>query len=446
MRFKLSARLTLHRSAVLGFAFLIFAASVACATVKATPASAPVATPGSTAASALVALSAKPELDGVDAFTVLEDLLADLGPRESATEQELGAAKYLESRFRELGYATEVQTFDVEDISLTGKGLTLDTPQPSEFTALPMGKSGLGDVSGVLTPVGLAMLDHIPESGLEGQIAVAKRGIITFQTKAENVFAAGAVGLVVYNNVSGIFRGTLATRPEYPVISLSKEDGEVMEALLSESEIQASIALTLKNLPSRNVIAEKKGPGDAVVVLGGHYDTVSGLSGANDNASGISVLLAVAQILAEDNLPFTLRIIPFGSEELGLLGSNFYVESLSDEELDQTKAMLNFDALGTGTGVSIFGHRDLTALASAVGSEIGVEIAVTRGVTAGTSDYASFQAAGVPTLMYYGDDFSRIHTEDDTIEFVQPELVDGATAVAVALLRSEEFADLIKGE
>ena len=216
---------------------------------------------------------------------------------------------------------------------------------------------------------------------------------------------------MVYNNVSGLFQGVLATQPEFPVIALSKEDGEAIEALLAESEINASIALTLEDLLSQNVIAEKKGAGDAVVVLGGHYDSVPGTSGANDNASGTAVLLAIAGSLTEVDLPFTLKIIAFGSEELGLLGSQFYVQSLSEGELDKTKVMLNFDALGSGTGVSVFGNRDFTGLVSDAGGEIGVDVAVTRGISGGSSDFASFEAAGVPFLMFYGDDFSRIHSE-----------------------------------
>ena len=382
----------------------------------------------------------------VDAFAVLEEFLEELGARASATEQELAAAQFLQSRFRALGFATELQTFTVEDMSLSGSGLTLNTPQPSEFAASPMGNSGLGSVSGALTPVGLAMPGDLPDAGLEGQIALAKRGILTFQSKAENVFAAGAVGLVVYNNVAGLFQGVLATQPEFPVIALSKEDGETIEALLAQSGVTASITLTLENLPSRNVIAEKKGPGDAVVILGGHYDSVTGISGANDNASGTAVLLAIAETLAKVDLPFTLRIIGFGSEELGLLGSQFYVESLSEDDIDKTKVMLNFDALGSGNGLSMFGDRDFTGLASELAGEIAVDVAVTRGIRGGSSDFAGFQAAGVPFLMFYADDFSRIHTESDTIEFVQPELLNGVTAVATALLQSDAFAELIAAE
>ena len=53
-----------------------------------------------------------------------------------------------------------------------------------------------------------------------------------------------------------------------------------------DSEIEASIKLTLENLPSQNVVAQKPSASDAVVVLGGHFDSVPGLSGANDNAQG----------------------------------------------------------------------------------------------------------------------------------------------------------------
>ena len=383
------------------------------------------------------------DLASADAFAELEKFLEELGPRESATAQEAVAAEYLQDRFQESGYETEIQRFTIEDLALAGMGLRLELPDPEEFAALPLERSGLGDVSGILTPVGLAMPGDLSDGGLEGRIAFAKRGVITFQAKAENVFAAGAVGLVIHNNVFGPFRGVLATQPDFPVISISRNDGEAIEDLLADSEIEALITLTTKDLPSQNVIAEKKGPGESVVVLGGHYDSVPGIAGANDNASGAAVLVTLARMLADGDRQVTIRIVPFGSEELGLLGSRFYVESLSENELENTKAMLNFDALGTGSGVSVFGDGDITALVSDIGDQVNVDVAVTLGLRGGSSDFASFREAGVPYLMFFGDDVSRIHTERDTLEFVQAEMLGGAAAVAAALLQSQEFADLI---
>lgn len=424
--------------------------AVACTSATVTPEPTPVPTPAPTVApsptvtpehgqAGLTAL----DLASADAFAELEKFLEELGPRESATAQEAVAAEYLQDRFQESGYETEIQRFTIEDLALAGMGLRLELPDPEEFAALPLERSGLGDVSGILTPVGLAMPGDLPDGGLEGRIAFAKRGVITFQAKAENVFAAGAVGLVIYNNVFGPFRGVLATQPDFPVISISRNDGEAIEDLLADSEIEALITLTTKDLPSQNVIAEKKGPGESVVVLGGHYDSVPGIAGANDNASGAAVLVTLARMLADVDLPFTIRIVSFGSEELGLLGSRFYVESLSENELENTKAMLNFDALGTGSGVSVFGDGDITALVSDIGDQVNVDVAVTLGLRGGSSDFASFREAGVPYLMFFGDDVSRIHTERDTLEFVQAEMLGGAAAVAAALLQSQEFADLI---
>ena len=426
------------------------ALAVACTSATVTPEPTPVPTPAPTVApsptvtpehgqAGLTAL----DLASADAFAELEKFLEELGPRESATAQEAVAAEYLQDRFQESGYETEIQRFTIEDLALVGMGLRLELPDPEEFAALPLERSGLGDVSGILTPVGLAMPGDLPDGGLEGRIAFAKRGVITFQAKAENVFAAGAVGLVIHNNVFGPFRGVLATQPDFPVISISRNDGEAIEDLLADSEIEALITLTTKDLPSQIVIAEKRGPGESVVVLGGHYDSVPGIAGANDNASGAAVLVTLARMLADVDLPFTIRIVPFGSEELGLLGSRFYVESLSENELENTKAMLNFDALGTGSGVSVFGDGDITALVSDIGDQVNVDVAVTLGLRGGSSDFASFREAGVPYLMFFGDDVSRIHTERDTLEFVQAEMLGGVAAVSAALLRSQEFADLI---
>ena len=92
------------------------------------------------------------------------------------------------------------------------------------------------------------------------------------------------------------------------------------------------------------------GSGDDVVLLGRHYDSVSGIAGANDNALGIAVLPAIARKLGSVDLPFTLRIVPFGSEELGPRGSQYYVHSLTDRNLEKIEVMLKFEALGSGSG------------------------------------------------------------------------------------------------
>jgi hypothetical protein len=127
----------------------------------------------------------------------------------------------------------------------------------------------------------------------------------------------------------------------------------------------------------------------------------------------------------------------------GFWAANTTCTLLLNRDLEKIKVKLNFDALGSGSGSSIFGSSELTVLFKTTQSEAGEEVAVTRGISGGTSDFASFQNSGVPFLMFYGDDLTRIHLDRYTIEFVQPELLESAMAAAVALLQSPEFAEFV---
>ena len=109
-------------------------------------------------------------------------------------------------------------------------------------------------------------------------------------------------------------------------------------------------------------------------VVGAHYDIVPPtMAGANDNTSGTAVVLALADALSGRSLPFTVRFIAFGAEELGLYGSRNYVSALGDAELGQVKAMLNLDPVGTGAWIGVAGNDELMALALEMAKGLGVE-------------------------------------------------------------------------
>jgi len=202
------------------------------------------------------------------------------------------------------------------------------------------------------------------------------------------------------------------------------------------------VAVDLAILASRNVIAEKPGTGEAsqdVVILGGHYDTVPGIAGANDNSSGTAVLLALAKLLADRSLDLDIRFVVFGSEELGLLGSRAYLESLSDDGKNDTVAMLNFDALATGGQVTILGSDSLTGLVETLAEERGIAVFRRGGITGSSSDHANFARQGIPVLMFTAPDSSRIHTPNDTLEFADPALMEDSIRLALALLGSKDF-------
>jgi len=98
---------------------------------------------------------------------------------------------------------------------------------------------------------------------------------------------------------------------------------------------------------SQNIILTIPGQSDQVIIVGAHYDTVL-YPGASDNASGTALLLESAQRMLEMDNYYTIIYIFFGAEEVGLLGAVYYVDNLSQEELDQILFMVNADVLFEG--------------------------------------------------------------------------------------------------
>ena len=194
-------------------------------------------------------------------------------------------------------------------------------------------------------------------------------------------------------------------------------------------------------LESRNVVADLAGETETIVIVGAHYDVdPNARAGANDNTSGTAVMLALAEALAERPLPFTLRFIAFGAEELGLYGSRHYVARLGDDAAEQVRVMVNFDTVGTGALRLASLDDQLAALAAAAVTRSGVDGQLANIPTGASSDHTPFEAAGVPTLTFFASDYSRIHTPADRLEFVQPEVLGNAFLVAKLLLESPEFA------
>ena len=100
--------------------------------------------------------------------------------------------------------------------------------------------------------------------------------------------------------------------------------------------------------PQKNVIAELPGTNDDnVVMAGAHLDSVQAGPGINDNGSGSASLLELAQQMSKVKPENTVRLAWWGAEEAGLLGSQAYVDGLSQAEKDRIALYLNFDMVAS---------------------------------------------------------------------------------------------------
>jgi hypothetical protein len=110
----------------------------------------------------------------------------------------------------------------------------------------------------------------------------------------------------------------------------------------------------IEKYETQNVIGYLEGDStDSTIVFMAHYDHLGKLgnnatfNGANDNASGIAMLLSLASYYSENKPTYNIAFIAFGAEELGLIGSKYFTEN-PVFDLSTIKFFLNFDLAGTG--------------------------------------------------------------------------------------------------
>ncbi len=201
---------------------------------------------------------------------------------------------------------------------------------------------------------------------------------------------------------------------------------------------------------SANVVAFPPGldpSRDRYLLIGGHYDTVPGSPGANDNASGVAVVLEIARILRDRPARLPVAVVAFGGEEgrpgpkhLSLAGSRYYTDTLPEAERRNLVAMLNLDMIGHGDALLSTlrinmkkgMHRRLLAQAEALG------IPAREYLTPQTSDAVPFASHGIEAGWLWTGVEPAYHSPKDTPEKITPESIDWAGRLALAVLRSYE--------
>ena len=379
-----------------------------------------------------------------EGMELLTRFTEEYSPRQSGSDGELAAAEYIKAHLEELGYDAVFQPVEVEHIPWGGEFVSLAGDGRPDLRAVPMSNTGFGDVSAPLVSVGRAFEDDIPEGGLDGVIALIERGEITFEEKVNRVADAGAVAAIIYNNERGNFRGALQSDGPIPAASLSQEEGEdVLQLLEDDPELVARVKIETVLLDSQNIVAELNDqPAECgVVVMGGHYDSVANTQAAGDNGTGVVSLLLMAEEVADEfadgNLPFAVRFVFFGVEEIGLYGSKHYVDELSEYEREEIIAMLNFDAMGKGNA-AVEGSAALVDRATRYAVDNGIRLDSRRISEGFGSDHASFLAVDIPALFFYGDDFSIINSPDDVLEEVDPSVMGANMTVGLGVLQEFE--------
>ncbi len=179
---------------------------------------------------------------------------------------------------------------------------------------------------------------------------------------------------------------------------------------------------------SRNVVASWPGSRRYGVVVGGHMDTVSGSPGANDNASGVAVILELARLFAGKEASRSVRFVAFGSEEYGSngahhVGSQVYVNRLGEEGRRRLGGMVSVDMIADGRPLLVgnSGIADDVVARTLYRRIRDAGIAVRYHTLCDCSDHGPFEHAGIPASFAYSGPEPNYHEPSDTVPNMDPD-------------------------
>ncbi|MHC4230606.1 MAG: M28 family metallopeptidase [Planctomycetota bacterium] len=338
------------------------------------------------------------------------------GTRVSSSDGYDASVDYVADQIAAAGYDVTVQEFSFPFFQeLEPAVLEQIAPVPTVYPYFDvagfatMEYSGSGDVTALAEGVDLILppadAADTSTSGCEasdfagftpGNIAVIQRGTCSFALKAQNAEAAGAVGVIIFNEGqpgrTAAFLGTLGgPGATVPAVGAAFAVGEELAA--GGVTVRMFVNATSETRMSENVIAETPGGrDDRVVVVGAHLDSVAAGPGIQDNGSGSAAILEVAIQMAELGIEprNKVRFAWWGAEESGLVGSTFYVGNLSKREIKNIALNLNFDMIGSPNFVRFVydGDGSATPLSGPNGSANIEQVFL---------DYFADEAGGLPT-------------------------------------------------
>jgi hypothetical protein len=296
------------------------------------------------------------------AWDITEGLTTEIGPRLDGTPAEARARDWAVAKLRSLGFSNvHVEPFTITNWVRGAESAEILAPFPQRLVIGALGNSASTGPEGITGQV----VGFDSEQALEAASDDAVRGKIVFVSHAMQrtqdgsgygyfggprrqgptvASQKGALAIVIRsigtdyhrNPHAGVQTFANGAKP-IPAGALSIPDAEQLQRILKRGQpVTMHLTLVSKSgsAPSGNVIAEVPGrdPSLPPVLVGGHLDSWDMGTGAIDDASGVAIATAAAKRIMDAGQPRrTIRVVWFGSEELGLFGGLDYQKRHGNE-------------------------------------------------------------------------------------------------------------------
>ena len=383
------------------------------------------------------------------AWDIVEGLTVEVGQRLGGTEAEARARVWAVAKLKAMGFSNvRVERFAMPVWTRGAEAAEILAPFPQKLAVTAFGNSASTPAQGVVGEIvafdSLADLQAAPDSAVRGKIVFVSHAMPRTQDGSGYGFFGGprrqgpsiasrkgAIGMVVRSIGTDRHRnphtGSISFEPgaaPIPAGALAIPDAEQLQRIVKRGR-PVSMRLTLVSSvrpgESGNVIAEVPGrdPNAPILLVGGHLDSWDLGTGAIDDGAGVALTTAAAKRIMDAGRPLrTIRIVWFGSEEMGLFGGMFY-KDLHGREPHYAIAESDFGAGRVWKVDSKLGkarEAEAKALQSAL-AQLGIVPGSLE--EADGSDIGPMLEDGMPGVGLSQDGtfyFDLHHTPDDTLD------------------------------
>ena len=401
------------------------------------------------------------------AWDIVEGLTTEVGQRMGGTAAEARARDWAVAKLKALGFSNvRVERFAMPVWTRGAESAEVLAPFPQKLALTAFGRSASTPAEGIVGQVvgfdSLADLMAAPDSAVQGKIVFISHAMPRTQDGSGYGFFGGprrqgpsiaskkgALAVVVRSIGTDHHRNPHAGGQQFedgvkpiPAAALAIPDAEQLQRILKRGQpVTMRLTLVSQVQPgeSGNVIAESPGrdPSAPILLVGGHLDSWDLGTGAIDDGAGVAITTAAAKHIMDAGRPLrTIRVIWFGSEEMGLFGGMFY-KDVHGKEPHYAIAESDFGADRIWKVDSKLG-KAREAQARAVQAALAPLGIVPGSIDAADgSDIGPMIADGLPAVGLSQDGthyFDIHHTPDDTLDKIDPEQLRQNVAAWTAML------------
>lgn len=403
-------------------------------------------------------------------YKLIEDLTTEVGARKAGTEAEKRARDWAVKNLKKLGFKNvRVEPFKVKHWMRQIEFARVEAPYPQDLKITALGGSistpARGVVSSIIRFETLNELKSAPLKGYEKKIifvdeimtrtqdgsgysvAVKKRSGAAVEAGKRGALAA-LIRSVGTDSHRMPHTGQMRYEDDItkvPIAALSAPDADQLARLLKRNKnVRVRLNIQVDNnkgdVDSGNVIAEIPGESDELILIGAHLDSWDLGTGAVDDGAGVGIVVgAAAEILKLKKKPLrTIRVVLFGSEEVGIIGAKAYAKKHKDELSKHIVATeSDFGAAKVWRFDTKF-PKDKVKIGDEI-QRVLEPLGIARGHNdaSGGPDIYPLKEAGVPTvrLKQNGwDYFDLHHTADDTFDKINPKDIAQNVAAYAAMV------------